>query len=77
MRVTEDDTCLILDSTPTTVCGFVPILLAAAGIYFDAKFMGLRHGGNAEGGDAELTDAHIRAHEMAHEIVTSDRKGSR
>ena len=34
---------------------------AAAGIDFDAKFMGLRHGGNTEGGDADLTDAQLRA----------------
>jgi hypothetical protein len=34
---------------------------AAAGIEFDVKFMGLRHGGNTEGGDADLTDAQIRA----------------
>ena len=27
----------------------------------DAKFMGLRHGGNTEGGDADLTDAQLRA----------------
>ena len=26
-----------------------------------AKFMGLRHGGNVEGADAELTDAQLRA----------------
>jgi len=34
---------------------------AAAGIDFDAKFMGLRHGGNTEGGNADLTDAQLRA----------------
>jgi hypothetical protein len=34
---------------------------AAAGIDFDAKFMGLRHGGNTESGNAGLTDAQIRA----------------
>jgi integrase len=34
---------------------------AAAGIDFSVKFMGLRHGGNTEAGDAELTDAQIRA----------------
>ena len=34
---------------------------AAAGIDFDAKFMGLRHGGSTEGGNADLTDAQIRA----------------
>ena len=34
---------------------------AAAGIDFSVKFMGLRHGGNTEGGDADLTDAQIRA----------------
>jgi hypothetical protein len=33
----------------------------AAGIDFGAKFMGLRHGGSTESGDAELTDAQIRA----------------
>ena len=33
----------------------------AAGIDFSVKFMGLRHGGNTEGGDADLTDAQIRA----------------
>lgn len=26
-----------------------------------AKFMGLRHGGNTEGADADLTDAQLRA----------------
>jgi hypothetical protein len=34
---------------------------AAAGIDFAVKFMGLRHGGNTEGGDADLTDAQLRA----------------
>ncbi|WOH78270.1 hypothetical protein RX327_20090 [Bradyrhizobium sp. BEA-2-5] len=34
---------------------------AAAGIGPEFKFMGLRHGGNTEGGDAGLTDAQIRA----------------
>jgi hypothetical protein len=33
----------------------------AAGIDPDVKFMGLRHGGNTEGGDAGLTDAQLRA----------------
>ena len=33
----------------------------AAGIEFDAKFMGLRHGGNTEGSDAGLTDAQLRS----------------
>lgn len=32
-----------------------------AGIDPDIKFMGLRHGGNTEGGDADLTDAQLRA----------------
>jgi hypothetical protein len=34
---------------------------AAAGIEQAAKFMGLRHGGNTEGADADLTDAQLRA----------------
>ena len=34
---------------------------AAAGIDFSVKFMGLRHGGHTEAGDAGLTDAQIRA----------------
>jgi hypothetical protein len=34
---------------------------AAAGIDPEAKFMGLRHGGNTEGADADLTDAQLRA----------------
>jgi Phage integrase family len=33
----------------------------AAGIDFSAKFMGLRHGGSTESGNAELTDVQIRA----------------
>jgi len=33
----------------------------AAGIDPGIKFMGLRHGGNTEGGDAGLTDAQLRA----------------
>ena len=33
----------------------------AAGIDPAAKFMGLRHGGNTEGADADLTDAQLRA----------------
>jgi Phage integrase family len=33
----------------------------AAGIDPEVKFMGLRHGGNTEGADAELTDAQLRA----------------
>jgi integrase len=32
-----------------------------AGIEPAIKFMGLRHGGNTEGGDAGLTDAQLRA----------------
>ena len=39
----------------------VAAIRAAAGIAFDAKFMGLRHGGSTESGDAELTDTQIRA----------------
>jgi hypothetical protein len=39
----------------------VAAIRAAAGIDVDAKFMGLRHGGNTEGGDAGLTDAQLRA----------------
>jgi Phage integrase family len=34
---------------------------AAAGIDFNAKFMGLRHGGSTESGDADLTDTQMRA----------------
>ena len=34
---------------------------AAAGIEPEVKFMGLRHGGNTEGADADLTDAQLRA----------------
>jgi hypothetical protein len=33
----------------------------AAGIDPEVKFMGLRHGGNVEGADADLTDAQLRA----------------
>jgi Phage integrase family len=33
----------------------------AAGIDFSVKFMGLRHGGSTESGNAELTDTQIRA----------------
>jgi hypothetical protein len=36
-------------------------LRTAAGIDPEAKFMGLRHGGNTEGADADLTDAQLRA----------------
>jgi hypothetical protein len=39
----------------------VAAIRATAGIDFEAKFMGLRHGGNTESGDADLTDAQIRA----------------
>jgi Phage integrase family len=39
----------------------VAVIRKAAGIDFDVKFMGLRHGGNTESGNAELTDAQIRA----------------
>ena len=34
---------------------------AAAGIDPEVKFMGLRHGGNTEGADADLTDQQLRA----------------
>jgi hypothetical protein len=34
---------------------------AAAGVDPEAKFMGLRHGGNIEGAEANLTDAQLRA----------------
>lgn len=39
----------------------VAAIRAAAGIDFGVKFMGLRHGGSTESGNAELTDAQIRA----------------
>jgi Phage integrase family len=39
----------------------VAAIRAAAGIDFSVKFMGLRHGGNTEGADANLTDAQLRA----------------
>jgi len=39
----------------------VAAIRAAAGIDFAVKFMGLRHGGNTEAGDADLTDTQIRA----------------
>jgi hypothetical protein len=34
---------------------------AAAGLDVGAKFMGLRHGGNVEGAESDLTDAQLRA----------------
>jgi hypothetical protein len=39
----------------------VAAIRAVAGIDPAAKFMGLRHGGNTEGADADLTDAQLRA----------------
>jgi hypothetical protein len=39
----------------------VAAVRADAGIDADVKFMGLRHGGNTEGADAELSDAQLRA----------------
>lgn len=39
----------------------VAAIREAAGIDAEAKFMGLRHGGNTEGADAELSDAQLRA----------------
>ncbi len=39
----------------------VATIRAAAGLDSAAKFMGLRHGGNTEGADADLTDAQLRA----------------
>jgi hypothetical protein len=39
----------------------VAAIRADAGIDPDAKFMGLRHGGNVEGAEAGLTDAQLRA----------------
>ena len=39
----------------------VAAIRAAAGIDSEVKFMGLRHGGNTEGADAELSDAQLRA----------------
>jgi hypothetical protein len=39
----------------------VAAIRKAAGIPDDAKFMGLRHGGNVEGAEADLTDAQLRA----------------
>lgn len=39
----------------------VAAIRTAAELDFGAKFMGLRHGGSTESGNAELTDAQIRA----------------
>jgi hypothetical protein len=39
----------------------VAAVRAAAGITPEAKFMGLRHGGNVEGAEAGLSDAQLRA----------------
>jgi len=39
----------------------VAAIRGAAGISFEAKFMGLRHGGSMESGNADLTDSQIRA----------------
>ena len=39
----------------------VAAIREAAGINPEAKFMGLRHGGNTEGADAGLTDPQLRA----------------
>jgi hypothetical protein len=39
----------------------VAAIRKAAGIDQEAKFMGLRHGGNVEGAEAGLTDAQLRA----------------
>jgi hypothetical protein len=39
----------------------VAAIRAAAGIDPEVKFMGLRHGGNVEGAEADLTDAQLRA----------------
>jgi len=39
----------------------VATIRTAAGIDAAVKFMGLRHGGNTEGADADLTDAQLRA----------------
>ena len=42
-------------------CSRVATIRSAAGIDPEAKFMGLRHGGNTEGADADLSDAQLRA----------------
>jgi hypothetical protein len=39
----------------------VAAIRSVAGIAFDVKFMGLRHGGSTESGNADLTDSQIRA----------------
>ena len=39
----------------------VAAIPTAAGISYEAKFMGLRHGGSTESGNADLTDSQIRA----------------
>jgi hypothetical protein len=39
----------------------VAAIRKAAGVPVEAKFMGLRHGGNIEGAEAGLTDAQLRA----------------
>jgi hypothetical protein len=39
----------------------VAAIRTAAGIDKEMKFMGLRHGGNVEGAEADLTDAQLRA----------------
>jgi integrase len=39
----------------------VAAIRTAAGISYEAKFMGLRHGGSTESGNADLTDSQIRA----------------
>ncbi len=53
------------DSVPSRFIDYfrhrVAAVRATAGIDFSIKFMGLRHGGNTEGGNAGLTDAQLRA----------------
>ena len=56
-----DEARQLLDGAGQSLEVRVAAIRAAAGIDFSVKFMGLRHGGNTEGGDADLTDSQIRA----------------
>jgi hypothetical protein len=56
---------VVLKPVAALISGMMTLIASSPNMIADidpeVKFMGLRHGGNTEGADADLTDAQLRA----------------